>query len=59
MAFAARYPGQCDGCEDPIKIGDDITMVGGRAMHEECAPNAYAGKAETVCPKCFLTSCDC
>ena len=59
MAFEARYPGRCNAdCGMPILPGDRITLDDDDApIHEQCAFEAPA-RAETVCPECFLTSCD-
>lgn len=37
--FAARYPGQCRACPDPIAVGDPIShLSNGAYVHRECEP---------------------
>lgn len=60
--FVARYPGRCHAdCGEPIEPGDDVIRVEGALTHEVCvldvAPESV--RVETVCGRCYLTSCDC
>jgi hypothetical protein len=55
--ITARYPSECDACGARIEVGDLVTHRDGYWVHAEpCTPEE---RAETVCARCFLTSCDC
>lgn len=36
--FPASYDGECAECDGAIYEGDDIVMLDGEALHEDCAP---------------------
>lgn len=63
--FPAKWPrASCPACGYSWKEGD---LVGYNSddlvVHERCLETPildnYKGKKETVCGKCFLTTCDC
>jgi hypothetical protein len=41
MSFPARYDGSCPACDDPIEVGEDVSMVdsdrGRVTVHSLCA----------------------
>lgn len=57
--FAARYPGRCAGCPEPILVGEVIALgERGEPMHAECVgdePQVAGRREPAVCPRCFLT----
>jgi hypothetical protein len=60
--FEAMYEGWCPVCKERIEVGDRlIAQDEGYVHYPRCQfqLRGYKGKPETVCPKCFLTSCDC
>lgn len=36
----ARFPGWCPRCDGGFRVGDDITIRKGIAIHAACAPGA-------------------
>jgi hypothetical protein len=60
MAFPARYASACSECGTRIHIGDPIVHSDDHDayIHASC-DSATPEQAETVCPKCFLSICDC
>lgn len=34
--FSARFPGRCGECGEQIEEGDDIRMIDGDAIHDDC-----------------------
>ena len=59
-AFTAQYPGTCLDCEQRIEVGDLIRRdAGGDGfVHDHaCSPDRV--EDAQVCPRCWLTSCDC
>lgn len=61
MAFRAAWPGRCGACDGAFLTGDLIAYSDeGSLAHEACLDvTSPAGKPETICPRCFLTACDC
>ena len=59
--FAAAYPGRCEACGLGFGGGEQVTYTDqDQLVHEGCVDvTPPAGKPETVCPRCFLTACDC
>jgi hypothetical protein len=55
--ITARYPSECEECGHRIEVGDLVTHRDGYWVHAD--PCTRPLPAETVCPFCFLTSCDC
>lgn len=64
--FEAQFRGWCHECEEPILIGQRIertseTRPDGSSVYVHvfpCPAGPPASGTETVCPICFLTSCD-
>lgn len=58
--FHARHSGRCPACGSTIHVDDLITYSDEHeaAVHVSC-DDARPEKPETVCPRCFLTICDC
>lgn len=59
--FRAHFDSTCGDCHQPIHAGD-LLVKGphGWSIHSDCWPEPeFKGAAETVCPRCFLTACDC
>lgn len=56
--FAARYPGRCAGCPEPIVEGEVITLgERNEPLHVDCAggEESITGRREpAVCPRCFI-----
>lgn len=60
MTFTALWGGKCAACGHGIRVGDECTFADDTLVHADCADSIPArGQSETVCPRCFLTSCDC
>ena len=66
--FESKWPKtKCPACGDPWEVGDKLAYNDEDVVvHAQCAYEhvpvghyKHKGKSETVCPKCFLTSCDC
>lgn len=56
-AIVARYPADCEDCGGGIEVGDLITQRDGEWVHASACTASQ--RAETVCPRCFMTACDC
>lgn len=62
MTFAARYPGRCGSCDEPIQPGDQVeyTDAGGVLVHTDCDDLPHPERDAPICPTCWLTQpCDC
>lgn len=50
--FKARYEGTCPACEDPINIGEEVTMIdsdrGRVTVHIPCAEDGVVISAASV-----------
>ena len=58
--FLAQWGGRCGICEGAIRPGDWACYVDDELSHADCDEGTSIRRAaETVCPECFLTSCDC
>jgi hypothetical protein len=56
MSFIARFPGDCEHCEEPVEIGQECVMLDydkGLICHHRC-PAPVQRPAVVVCPRCFL-----
>ncbi|SKF80151.1 hypothetical protein [Mycobacteroides abscessus] len=52
-AFQAKYPDQCEDCDEPVNVGDWVRYVDDALIHTDC-PNAAPPAAITdVCGKCW------
>jgi hypothetical protein len=58
--FTARFGGRCGSCGEGIRVGDECDWVDDSVVHAGCkGVTRPKGAPETVCPRCFLTACDC
>jgi hypothetical protein len=57
--FDARFAGTCGSCTERFAAGDPVRFIEDEICHDTCEERRVAGKAETVCMTCFLTTCDC
>lgn len=57
--FEVRYAQKCAACGDLVKIGEWAQFNNDNDLvHTKCI-GIRTQVTETVCSKCFLTSCDC
>lgn len=52
MSFTAKFPGECDDCDEPIEIGQVCEFQGNRVVHAFCPPPRAQGWVK-VCSECF------
>ena len=48
--FPARYDGTCADCRERIYTGEDIRIVDGLAVHDECDDLTPAGQPARLAP---------
>lgn len=59
MSFIARFPGRCDGCDNPITAGQPINRVENddfsAYLHEGCEPEYVdtSTPTEPYCDQCW------
>lgn len=55
MSFTAKYDGRCGGCDETIYQGDQLVMVDGRAVHEDCVAEERkeAERRRPTCARCW------
>lgn len=62
--FIAKWSSKCAECKGWITKGQEAMFTtDGDKVHVDCTdvtPGAFdLQKNETICPRCFLTACDC
>ena len=52
MTFEARYPGRCNACDEPIKVGQECTFEDDLIVHIDCETHVIA--TAEPCSLCFM-----
>ena len=52
--FTAKYEGECENCDDPIRIGDSCRYDDDKVVHADCPDPLEPINLQDVCGSCHL-----